>query len=204
MTPIIGIEALKQLIRLEPETGRLFWLPRGPERFVGGKYSAERLSTMFNRHYAGKEALSAPHPPYRSGRIMYRHYMAHVVVFALAKGRWPEGDVDHKDGDKTNNIPTNLREATRQQNNHNSGSRGGSSQYCGVVWHKGGRKWMAYCNDAAGKRKHLGMFADEADAARAYDAAAAAWHGDFARLNFPPDNIVQSIRTYQNFKQVAA
>lgn len=201
---MIPTETLKRLFRIDRDTGRLYWLPREPEMFRDGKYPAARLCSMWNAHYAGKEALTSPIGPYRSGRIFGRHYLAHVIVFAIDNGRWPTDNVDHRDNDGGNNRPDNLREATRQQNMRNSGSRGGTSQYCGVVWHKGGRKWMAYCTDGSGKRRHLGMFVNEVDAARAYDAAAREWHGEFARLNLPDDAVVQAIRTYQDFKGQAA
>jgi hypothetical protein len=39
-----------------------------------------------------------------------------------------------------------------------------------------------------GKRHHLGYFTDKVAAARAYDEAAVAFFGAFARLNFPKDS----------------
>lgn len=93
------------------------------------------------------------------------------------------GDVDHRNMDGLDNRRSNLREATRSQNMANSRSRGGSSQYKGVGWHKAAGKWKAaICIE--GKSVHLGLFADEKDAALAYDRAASYAWGEYARLNF--------------------
>jgi len=56
-----------------------------------------------------------------------------------------------------------------------------SSQFKGVSWHRASGKWAAY----AGYRPkiHLGLFADEEDAARAYDEAAVRLHGERAQTN---------------------
>ena len=47
-----------------------------------------------------------------------------------------------------------------------------------------GGRWRAQIAKH-GLRIHLGRFDSEEDAARAYDAATRALHGEFARLNFP-------------------
>lgn len=92
------------------------------------------------------------------------------------------GDIDHADGDKLNNCRSNLRAATRTQNNANMGFRGGSSAFKGVSWHCRISRWVAYIN-VGGKRKNLGSFGDEVSAATAYNKAAQAIFGEFARLN---------------------
>ena len=46
-----------------------------------------------------------------------------------------------------------------------------SSQYYGVRWHAPTKKWIAFLDDANGRHKHLGLFADEAAAALARDDA---------------------------------
>lgn len=57
------------------------------------------------------------------------------------------------------------------------------SPYRGVYWQRG--RWRAVIRDA-GRKRHLGYFTDEIEAARAYDAMALRIHGPNAILNFPP------------------
>ena len=87
---------------------------------------------------------------------------------------------DHRNGDGLDNQRHNLRPATNSQNNHNRGPAiGRSSSYKGVHWHKGCRKWQASIR-IDGKRRHLGLFASEEDAARAYAEAALEVQGEYA------------------------
>ncbi len=99
----------------------------------------------------------------------------------------PDGfDVDHINGDRLDNSRRNLRICTRQQNLRNSRKRTStSSKYKGVCFYRSRNKWIAYVGIGETKSKHLGYFLSEEDAARAYDKAAAALFGEFAKLNFP-------------------
>ena len=111
-----------------------------------------------------------------------------VIHRLVAKAFVPNPDnkpfVDHIDGNKQNNMVTNLRFCTNAENLRNRGSyRGSSSKYVGVHWHTASGKWQAKIT-INGKNKHLGLFTDEQEAARVYDAAARELHGEFARLNF--------------------
>jgi hypothetical protein len=81
----------------------------------------------------------------------------------------------------------NLRKATRSQNVANSGSRkGAASKYKGVHFRRDRNTWRAEIT-INGRKRNLGTFKEEADAARAYDAAAYATWGEFAYLNFPDE-----------------
>lgn len=186
----ITVETLQQLLRLEQGTGRLYWRERGIEMFRDTpKKTAASECARWNNRFASREAFAnTSKRGYRYGRVLNRFLQAHRVVFAIANGRWPNGDVDHRDGDPGNNAPDNLREATRQENLRNAGARrASSSRFKGVHWQHRQKKWCAQCVDASGRKRHLGFFDDEAAAARAYDGIAREVHGDFARLNFPEE-----------------
>jgi hypothetical protein len=99
----------------------------------------------------------------------------------------PQGFVvDHQNHCGLDNGRENLRLATLSQNNCNrrKKSAAASSKYKGVCLKTQCNKYCAEirCN---GKKTFLGYFDNEIDAAKAYDAAAKKYHGDFAALNFP-------------------
>jgi hypothetical protein len=96
--------------------------------------------------------------------------------------------VDHRNGDGLDNRRENLRLATKSQNLFNSRKRKNtSSQFIGVSFDKRSGLWVAYIG-LCRKKIFLGYFKNEIDAAKAYDAAAKIYHGEFARLNFPEEN----------------
>lgn len=92
--------------------------------------------------------------------------------------------VDHRDGNGLNNARKNLREAVSGQNQMNShGYLGSLSKFKGVSICKRSKKWRA-CIQINGKKKHLGYFNDEQEAAKAYDKAAKEYFREYARINF--------------------
>ncbi len=102
-------------------------------------------------------------------------------------------EVDHRNGNGLDNQRANLRLASSSQNKQNR-SRVKSSGFKGVYWHGQRQRWTARIGggplvESCGKLRrrllHLGMFDDEKSAALAYDAAAIAAFGEFAKLNFP-------------------
>lgn len=99
--------------------------------------------------------------------------------------------VDHKNLNTMDNRGSNLRQATRQQQQHNCGKHTGcSSEFKGVCFDKSRGKWMASVqHPLTRKRITIGRFdhtpSGEIEAASAYDHFASAHFGEFARLNFP-------------------
>ena len=90
--------------------------------------------------------------------------------------------VDHRDGDGLNNRRSNQRAASTTQQLANTRKRRGkyTSKFKGVHWSRSLKCW---CVQVA--HRHVGLFDDEIEAAKAYDEKAKELFGEFARLNFP-------------------
>ena len=155
---------LKQLLEYDPETGD-FWWKEGRQK---GQYAGS---------HTGKGYLQI--------QLEGRKYFAHVLAWFYVIGQCSECQIDHINGIRDDNRWKNLREATGNQNQHNSKLRSdNTSGYKGVTWRKYRNKYRARIK-FYGKNLLLGYFSSPEDAARAYDAKARELFGEFARLNFP-------------------
>ena len=101
-------------------------------------------------------------------------YQVHRIVTAIFNNEDPGPyEIDHKNGDKKNNHPNNLRKATVELNRHNCGKRKTNykgetpiSKYKGVSYHKKTGKWQAFITINK-KQIHLGLFETELEAYKA-------------------------------------
>lgn len=110
-------------------------------------------------------------------RLNGRSFGEHRLVHLLFTGEWPP-QVDHANGERSDNRPENLRSASHSQNCMNRKPARATSKGC--YWLPRRNKWIAQIG-AAGSRRTLGYFATEAEAANAYAEAAAQFHGEFMR-----------------------
>lgn len=160
-------EVARSLLRYEPETGKLIWLPR-PLSLS----ESERACKLWNTQHAGTQAFYRLNSHgYLCGKLLGRTYTAHRVVWLITSGAWPTDQIDHIDGDRTNNRLANLREVTRSGNMRNRCvAINNTSGTTGVSWHAKSGRWKAQIR-IGGKTRSLGTFDLLADAREARLAA---------------------------------
>lgn len=117
---------------------------------------------------------------YRHITLFNRIEKAHRLIFMLHHGYVPN-EIDHINGDRSDNRIENLRETTRSQNQYNKGMcKSNTSGHRGVSWHRKSNAWQVRV-DVAGKRHMIGYFKDLDAAAAAAKEARERLHGEFAK-----------------------
>lgn len=182
MKNIIEPVQLRELLQYDAESGRLFWRERDVSLFTDGRYAATRNAAIWNTRYAGAEAFTcASSHGYLHGTIFARHFSAHRVAWALYYGEWPQNDIDHINGIRTDNRISNLRDVTVLENRRNAAiPRSNTSGVMGVCWREAEAKWFAYIQ-VNRKFVNLGFHAE-------FSAAVDARKTAEARYGFHPNH----------------
>lgn len=110
--------------------------------------------------------------------------MHRVIMERIIYPRKLEKDeyADHINGDGWDNRRSNLRVATRSQNNVNTKRRkDNTSGQKGVSFSKQTGKFLAYISSNGNKRIRLGLFDKLEDAIKARQDAEKLYHGEFVR-----------------------
>ncbi len=158
------LDALRAVLAYDPITGALTW-KRKPSRFA-------------TRVVPGAEAGCFDGNGYRTMLFRRKQYLGHRVSWALYHGHWPL-ELDHRDGNPSNNRLDNLRECDHRQNCMNRLNPIGSSGLRGAVRMKNG-KWQAQIK-VDGNTRHIGVFDTAAAASGAYWSAKTQVAGEFLR-----------------------
>ena len=161
-------EVLRQLLRYEPETGKLFWLPRPRHMFPN-----DNIHRAWNTKYADQETMvDRSGKNYLRGRIEGQTYMAHRVIWAIYYGAWPSMQIDHIDRDRTNNRIANLRDVSCVVNSRNRGMPiTNVSGVVGVRKIPGTGRYRVEIGGGGNKRVCVGNYATVREAAIARRAA---------------------------------
>ena len=126
----------------------------------------------------------------RKNNLFINYYIHRLVAFAflLEKKKKKQTLVDHIDGDKNNNVMSNLRWCTAEENSRNKqktrkeNGYGSQSIYKGVRPSQNGKKWIATITKK-GHLIYIGTYQTERQAGIAYNIASARLFGEFAKIN---------------------
>lgn len=162
----LAAERLRELLHYDPETGKFTW-----------------------RAYRGARAKQGESPGfvnplgYIEIRIDKKLYRAHRLAWLYSYGEWPERNIDHANGDPSDNRLSNLRLCSQSENAANSRRKStNSSGVKGVYWNKQAGKWRARITKNY-KTIEIGQFDRLEDAAAAYARTAEKVFGQFARAD---------------------
>ena len=108
----------------------------------------------------GNEAGDTRKDGYSRVTVDGQKLLRHRVIFAMEHGRWPNGDVDHREGLDAGDDPANLRECSHAENMRNGRRRKNNTSGCpGVSWDSKRRKWaVSVCYN--GRTYHYGRHDD--------------------------------------------
>jgi len=156
--------------------------------------SKERLKELFmfnsktgtlTRRVSGKPADFINERGYGRVYIDVGLYFTHRIIWKLVHGYDPL-DIDHINGNRSDNRLSNLRNVTTQENNRNVGlSKRNSSSYTGVVFSQKLNQWRVFI--AVDKRKISGgCYKSKVEAVLAFNKLAFELHGELAnrRIEF--------------------
>lgn len=147
---------LRELCAYDPATGAFTWrrskgaAPAGSP--VGGKHRSKG---------------------YGDAVVDGERHATHRMIWLYAHGRWPKGEIDHINGDRSDNRLANLRDvsgAVNRQNQRAATSKNLKSKLIGAHWNKRYRVWRSHIH-AGGKPIYLGQFASAEEAHAAYVTA---------------------------------
>ncbi len=170
--------------RLVPLTKGAFTIVDEEDFAEVSRYHWKLLHSASHTHPTAERAFREPGNSKRYAISLHRELMK----------AGPLQLVDHKNGNTLDNRRCNLRITDASGNARNivfsrRQKRGGRK---GVSWNKRARSWNARIHvrvpgEAKARSISLGFFPTEDEAARAYDAGAREYFGEFAACNFPEE-----------------
>jgi hypothetical protein len=157
---------MEQLLRLDHETGKLFWIkpPKKHPDLIGKEAGCLAKSNKKNYYVV---------------QVNGKKYKRGHIVFYLVNGFWAKPCIDHINGDSTDDRPCNLRQATFTENAWNHKKRARRIELPMGVRSLASGKFEArisYC----GKQIHLGSFQSPDEASAVYQSKRKELYGQFA------------------------
>ena len=153
-------ESLSAFVTVSQE-GRLFWKHRPRDMFRD-----DRSFCTWNARFAEREAFTTRHSEgYLVGTLFGEQMYAHRIVAEIVFGSVEDAEIDHINGNRSDNRPENLRVVNRQENRLNC--RTPVTNSTGVVGvYRARDKWRASIQHD-GMQRHIGTFESFAEAVAA-------------------------------------
>lgn len=158
----LGENELKEFLYYEPDTGNFYW-KKAPS----------------NRVKVGDIAGSVMSHGYRTIGFKGKEYLAHRLAFLFVEGVIPD-EVDHKNGDPSDNSWNNLRKATRSENNQNTRIPKNNKSGSKNVYYRKDRDTYSVSLMVNGKTIRLGCYEDKELADLVAIEAREKYHKQFA------------------------
>lgn len=156
--PDFTASALREILDYDSGTGLFRWKARR-QRVVVGSVAGARDDRGYTRITIGR-----------------RGFRAHRLAWLYVHGQWPDSDIDHINGQRSDNRIGNLRVCTNSENGQNRGLNANNrSGFTGVSYHRQTGKWQAHIH-GGGKRHRLGEYDTAEQAAQAYAEAKTRLH----------------------------
>jgi hypothetical protein len=158
-------ELVKRIFEYDPLTGVVVW----------------RKATS-SKNLIGNVAGAKTKAGYLRVRIYGKDVFLHHVIWVYMTGKIPEREIGHVDGNKTNNVWSNLREGRYNYHQHLPNRinkkiyNTNKSGYTGVFWNKRKQKWQATIMFNQ-KHIYLGIYGDIMKAVAAREKAEKKYFG---------------------------
>jgi len=180
--PNLSKSDIERVLDFDPDTGTFTW-----------KESRGRVAK-------GQRAGYVRGDGYVAIKVLHSKVLGHRLAWLMLTGKWPQGEIDHIDRDRSNNSRFNLRDGTRNQNMGNLTNLKNSTGFRGVKKTKAGKfvASLSVCN----KNFYIGTFDSPKEAHEAYVEKHREVHKGFSfynqcLLNAEESN-EQTIRAYQS------
>ncbi|MDX0946193.1 HNH endonuclease [Sinorhizobium medicae] len=159
----LSLHRLKQVLHYDPASGVFCW--------------AENRKKCTKGAVAGSVRADG----YVLIRIDYQRYYAHRLAWLYMTGEWPAQEIDHADGNPSNNVWSNLRAASPTQNMQNRPTQ--RNNRTGLKGVRRSSRGFYATIQVDGQYRYLGRFCDPLEAHLAYCQTASAVFGEFARFS---------------------
>lgn len=149
---------LKEILHYDSNSGLFIWKIRAAKRIKPGDIAGCLFESQSKKKYI-RITISG------------KRYFVHNLAWLYVHGHFPDNEIDHADGNGTNNKIKNLSDVVRLENGKNKRlSVNNKSGHVGVHWHCRDKRWQAYIM-VNKKSLYLGTFTDKNKAIEVRKAA---------------------------------